>query len=75
MTWHVDEILQAREFVKIKVLGHDVKRKAVKELGLALTSSTNSELIQTVGHTLLIYREHDKEVTELLRKERLRVEN
>ena len=71
----VDEILQAREIVKIKVLGQDVKRKAVKELGLALTASTQSILIQTVGHTLLVYREHDKEITELLRLERKKSEN
>ena len=67
--------MQAREIVKIKVLGQDVKRKAVKELGLALTASTQSVLIQTVGHTLLVYREHDKEITELLRLERKKSEN
>jgi lysophospholipase L1-like esterase/RNA-binding protein YhbY len=62
--------LQARELVKLRVLGEGVKKKDVKEAGMLLVEEIpNSELVQVVGHTALIYQPNNKRVSELLQKE------
>lgn len=50
----LDEALEARELVKVKVLNNCVQD--LTEIGQLLEEQTNSERVQTIGHTLLYYR-------------------
>ena len=67
---NVEETLRARELVKLKILGGGLKKKDVKAAGLRLTEDIeNSELIQVVGHTLLLYLPGEGPVNKMLRRE------
>ena len=64
-------ILNARELVKIKVLGKDIKKKSVKEAAEVLCEKIpGASVAQIVGHTALLYKQKDGGfITELLASE------
>ena len=67
---NVEETLRARELVKLKVLGSGLKKKDVKQAGMHLTGTIpTSEVVQVVGHTMLIWLPGDGIVNKLLLKE------
>lgn len=53
---HVDELLEARELVKVKVL--DAEREEVAEARDVLSKRCRAEVVQVIGGTLVLYRRH-----------------
>ena len=50
----LDDALAARELVKIRVLNtHEI---SAKELAPMLSETTNSVLVQVIGHNIVLYR-------------------
>lgn len=67
---NIKEILEARELVKLKVLGKDMKRKHVKEASQALCDQIPGTVVaQCVGHTALLFKPSGKLISELLAEE------
>lgn len=68
---NLKSILIAHELVLIKA--NVKKKKEAKEMGLKLALSSGSELVQVVGHTILLYSSsgEDGKVTKMLGKELL----
>lgn len=54
----VDEALEARELVKVKVLNNCLEE--VDQVAEQIASSVRAEVAQTIGHTLLLYRPSKK---------------
>ena len=54
----LSDALEAREIIKINVLENSDFN--VKELGILLADKTNSELIQTVGNKITLFRQKKK---------------
>ncbi len=54
----LSDALEAREIIKINVLENS--DFDVKELGILLADKTNSELIQTVGNKITLFRQKKK---------------
>lgn len=52
---NIDISLASHEMVLLRMLTLD-KKSAAKELGLSVAEKTNSTVVQTVGHTVLLYR-------------------
>lgn len=50
----VDDALTARELIKLKVL--ETSPAPVKEIAAALAQATGSEVVQTIGMKLVLYR-------------------
>lgn len=50
----IDDVLEARELIKIKVL-NNAEFKA-SDVGIALAESSRSDLVQTVGSMVILYR-------------------
>lgn len=60
----IDEALEARELVKVRVLQNspaDVKQAAQK-----IAQKTNSEVVADIGYTFILYRKSKKEPKILL---------
>lgn len=51
----VDEALEAREIIKIKVLNNSLLE--AKEVASALAEKTNAEFVQSIGNKFVLYRE------------------
>ncbi len=51
----VDEALDARELIKIKVLNNSLLD--AKEVALELAESTKAEFVQSIGNKFTLYRE------------------
>ncbi len=51
----VDEALEARELIKIKVLNNSYL--VPKEVALELAESTEAEFVQSIGNKIVLYRE------------------
>lgn len=67
---NVEETLRARGLVKLKILGGGIKKKDVKAAALRLAEEIeNSEVIQVVGHTCLLYLPGQGSVNKMLKKE------
>lgn len=60
---NVNEALKARELVKISVL--KTCEADIKEISSVLVSNTNSELVQVIGRTLVLYRESKEHLIKL----------
>lgn len=60
---NVNEALKARELVKISVL--KTCEADIKEISSVLVSNTNSELVQVIGRTLVLYRESKEHLIQL----------
>jgi len=52
----VDDLLAKHELIRVKVRGAGKRRRAL-HLGSVLANSTNSCVAQSLGHTVLLYRE------------------
>jgi len=50
----LDEALEARELVKVKVL--EACSQTARELSTELASSLNAELVQVIGRNIVLYR-------------------
>lgn len=59
---HVDELLENRELIKLKLL--DAEREEVEEARDALVEATGAELVQMIGGTLVLFRRraHEPEI-------------
>lgn len=63
----LNEALEARELVKVKVLKNCLDE--VDEVAEALAEQSNSELVQVIGRNVLLYRRNEnKPVIELPKK-------
>lgn len=51
----VGEALEKRELIKISILTNNLEDKG--ELAEELANGTNAELVQLIGHTIVLYRE------------------
>jgi len=51
----VDEALEARELIKVKVLNNSYLNP--KEVALELSESTRAEFVQSIGNKFVLYRE------------------
>ena len=49
-----DKTLEARELIKVKILQNSSEE--VKDAGAKLAQALNAELVQTIGHCLVLYR-------------------
>lgn len=54
----VDDALEAREIVKIKVLNNSMLD--AKEVGNEVAQKTRSEFVQSIGNKFVIYRESEE---------------
>lgn len=60
----VDEALETRELIKIKILQNSLLEP--KETALELVDKTNAEFVQSIGSKFVLYRESkDKKKIEL----------
>ncbi len=59
--------LDNHELIKVKV-GEGAEGNA-KEMAPALSASVNAELVQRIGHIIVLYRRHRKEPVIMLPKE------
>ena len=59
----IDETLEKRELIKIRVLQNNFDDK--NELATTLSEATNSEIVQVIGSMIVLYREsqENKEIT------------
>lgn len=63
----LNEALEARELVKVRVLKNCLDE--VDEVAEALAAQSNAELVQVIGRNVLLYRRHPKKpVIELPKK-------
>ena len=60
-------ILRARELVYVKT--RVKKKKEAAALGEVIASATNSEVVQVVGHSILLFQSFDKEISDQLLRE------
>ncbi len=51
---HVEELLEARELIKVRML--DAEKDEVAEARAAIVAATGAAVVQTIGHTLVLYR-------------------
>lgn len=56
----IDDLLTKHELIRVKVRGAGKRRRAL-HLGSVLANSTNSSVAQSLGHTILLYRERSEE--------------
>lgn len=59
---HIDELLENRELIKVKLL--DADREEVEEARDQLVDATGAELVQMIGGTLVLFRRraHEPEI-------------
>lgn len=58
MIKQVDDALNARELIKMRVL--ETSELSVKEAAVLLAEKTNSEVVQTIGNKLVLFRRRPK---------------
>ncbi|WP_227934887.1 ribosome assembly RNA-binding protein YhbY [Alkalihalobacillus deserti] len=63
MTKQIEEALEARELIKISILQNCDEEK--DEVAEKIVASTKAELVQLIGHTIVLYKE-SKENKELI---------
>lgn len=59
----INEALNAQELIKVKLL--DTCPMPVKVVALEISMYTKSEVVQIVGHTIVLYKKSDKELYRL----------
>ena len=59
----IDEALEARELIKVKILETCLTPK--DEIAQELSKKTQSEIVQILGRTIIVYRESEKEIYKL----------
>ena len=72
---NLEESLIAREMVLLKIKVD--KRKQAKEIGSDIASRSKANLVQSLGHTILLYRTSNppKDITAMLSKELSSINN
>lgn len=55
----VDDALEAREIIKLRVL-ENCMEYSPREAGNILAEKTDSELVQTIGSKIVLYRRNEK---------------
>ncbi len=55
MIKQIDELLEIRELLKISVLNNSTED--VDDVAQALAKGTKAELVQIIGHTIVLYKE------------------
>ncbi|GAE31669.1 ribosome assembly RNA-binding protein YhbY [Alkalihalobacillus hemicellulosilyticus] len=58
MSKQISDALEARELLKVSILQNCDEDK--KDVAQALTSSTGAELVQIIGHTIVLYKESNE---------------
>lgn len=56
----LDKALTARELIKISVLKS--VESSIRELALDLSSALKADVVEIIGHTIVLYRKSEKEV-------------
>ena len=64
---NIESLLLSDELLQVK-LNVD-KKKEAKEVGVGLARSTGSELVQTIGHSILLYRPGTRSIVRALLNE------
>ncbi|MEE0967112.1 MAG: ribosome assembly RNA-binding protein YhbY [Bacilli bacterium] len=59
----INEALEAQELIKVKLL--DSCPVPVKNAALEISMYTKAEVVQIVGHTIVLYKKSDKELYRL----------
>lgn len=59
----INEALEARELIKVKILETCTTSK--DEIADELSNKTQSEVVQILGRTIILYKESDKEIYKL----------
>lgn len=59
----IDDALTAKELIKVKLL--DTCPTPVKVVALEISTYTKADVVQIVGHTIVLYRKSDKELYRL----------
>lgn len=59
----IDEALEARELIKVKILETCTTPK--EEIADTLSKQTQAEVVQILGRTIILYKESDKEIYKL----------
>lgn len=59
----IDEALEARELIKVKILETCTTPK--EEIAQELKEKTHCEIVQILGRTIILYRAGDKELYKL----------
>ena len=54
----IDDALEARELIKIKILKNSAEE--VHDAGETLAEELHAELAQTIGHCIVLYRKSEK---------------
>lgn len=54
----IDDALEARELIKIKILKNSAEE--VHDAGATLAEELHAELAQTIGHCIVLYRKSEK---------------
>ncbi|OEF99010.1 RNA-binding protein [Vulcanibacillus modesticaldus] len=55
MIKQINEALEARELIKVSVLKNSLED--TDEVAMAIVEGTKSELVQIIGHTIVLYKE------------------
>lgn len=55
MVKQIGEALEARELIKVSVLKNSLEE--TEEAAEVIVEGTNSELVQIIGHTIVLYKE------------------
>ncbi|MFT9487021.1 MAG: ribosome assembly RNA-binding protein YhbY [Tepidibacillus sp.] len=55
MVKQINEALEARELIKVSVLKNSLED--ADEAAAAIVEGTNAELVQIIGHTIVLYKE------------------
>lgn len=63
MIKQINEALEARELIKVSVLKNSLE--GADEAADAIVSGTSAELVQIIGHTIVLYKE-SKENKEII---------
>ena len=63
MSKQIEEALEARELIKVSILQNCEEEK--DEVARKLSAQTGAELVQVIGHTIVLYKE-SKENKELV---------
>ncbi len=56
----IDEALESQELIKVKLL--DTCPLTTKQAALEITMHTKADVVQIIGHTIVLYRKSDKEL-------------
>jgi RNA-binding protein len=64
MVKQIGEALEARELIKVSILQNNLDDK--HEVAAALARETGAELVQLIGHTVVLYKESKEKKTIVL---------